>query len=153
VSAYSWYFPSGTPTTSTVLNPGIVTFPTAGTSVASLTVLDNLGINNPSPPTRTIIVRPAVHITNPPAGSTVTGTVSIKANVTGAVGSSNTFTFKVDTTVLSTQKVSGTSASYSWNTGQQSVGVHTLTVSVTGSNITDPAGNTGSTSEQVTVGQ
>jgi Domain of unknown function (DUF1929)/Bacterial Ig domain/PKD domain len=148
LSAYSWYFPSGTPTTRTVLNPGIVTFPTAGTSVASLTVVDNLGINNPSPPTRTITVQPAVYITNPPAGSTVKGTVSIQANVTGAIGSSNTFTFRVDTTVLSTQTVKGTSSSYSWNTGQQSVGVHTLTVSVT-----DTAADMGSASEQVTVGR
>jgi hypothetical protein len=30
VSAYSWYFPSATPTTSTVLNPGVVTFPNLG---------------------------------------------------------------------------------------------------------------------------
>jgi hypothetical protein len=147
VSAYSWYFPSGTPNTRTVLNPGLVTFSSAGTSITSLTVVDNLGINDPSPPTRTITVQPAVHITNPPAGSTVKGTVSIQANVTGAIGSSNTFTFRVDTTVLSTQTVKGTSSSYSWNTGQQSVGGHTLTVSVT-----DAAADTGSASEPVTVG-
>jgi hypothetical protein len=89
-----------------------------------------------------------VYITNPPAGSTVKGTVSIQAKVTGAIGSSNTFTFRVDTTVLSTQTVNGTSSSYSWNTGQQSVGVHTLTVSVT-----DTAADVGSASEQVTVGR
>jgi hypothetical protein len=146
VSAYSWYFPNGTPTTSTALNPGIVTFPTAGTCVASLTAVDNLGINDPSPPTRTIIVQPAVRITNPTAGSTIKGTVSINANVNGAVGDSNTFTFIVDTTVLSTQKVSGTSASYNWNTKLQRNGVHSLTVKVTDADI-----NTGSASEQVTV--
>jgi hypothetical protein len=47
--------------------------------------------NDPSPPTLTITVQPAVHITNPLAGSTVKSTVMINANVTGAVGSSNTF--------------------------------------------------------------
>src|SRR5215469_2517506 len=99
VSASQWYFPGATPNTSTALNPGIVTFPIAGSSVGSLTVLDNLGMNDPSPPTRTITVQPAVQITSPSAGSTVNGTISINATVTGAEGNSNTFTFMVDSTV------------------------------------------------------
>ena len=151
VSGYSWYFPNGNPTTSPVLNAGVITFPTAGTSVTSLTTVDNVGLNDPSPPTLTITVQPAVQITNPAAGSSVRGTVSINANVTGTLGGSNTFTFTLDNTVLSTQTVNGTSASTNWNTKQTSTGKHTLTVSVTGSNITDPAGNTGSSSEQVKV--
>jgi hypothetical protein len=151
VSGYSWYFPNGNPVTRTVLNPGAVTFPTAGTSTTSFTTADNVGLNDPSPPMLTIIVQPAVQITNPKAGSTVKGTVSISANVTGTVGGSNTFTFQVDNTVLSIQTVNGTSASNSWNTKQTGTGKHTLTVSVTGSNITDPAGNTGSAREQVRV--
>jgi hypothetical protein len=92
-----------------------------------------------------------VQITNPKAGSTVRGTITVSAKVAGTVGSSNTFTFQVDNTVLSTMTVKGTSASTSWNSRQTGTGKHTLTVTVTGSNITDPAGNTGSTSEQVTV--
>jgi hypothetical protein len=92
-----------------------------------------------------------VHITNPPAGSTVNGTVSINANVTGAVGNSNTFTFMVDSTVLSTQTTSGTSAATNWNTNNQSAGSHTLTVKVTDADLNDPNAATGSTSEQVTV--
>lgn len=149
VSGYSWYFPNGHPTTSTVLNPGAVTFPTAGTSITSFTTADNVGLNDPSPPTLMIIVQPAVQITNPKAGSTVKGTISISATVSGTVGGSNTFTFQVDNTVLKTVTVIGTSASTSWNTNKTRTGTHTLTVSVTGSNITDAAGNTGSASEQV----
>lgn len=149
VSGYSWYFPNGHPTTSTVLNPGAVTFPTAGTSITSFTTADNVGLNDPSPPTLMIIVQPAVQITNPKAGSTVKGTISISATVSGTVGGSNTFTFQVDNTVLKTVTVNGTSASTSWNTNKTRTGTHTLTVSVTGSNITDAAGNTGSASEQV----
>jgi hypothetical protein len=149
VLVYSWYFPNGNPTANTVPTPGAVTFPTAGTSTTSFTTVDNVGLNDPSPPTLKIIVQPAVKITNPAAGSTVRGTVSINANVTGTLGGSNTFTFMLDKTVLSTQTVNGTSASTNWNTKQTSTGKHTLAVSVTGSNITDPAGNTGSTSEQV----
>jgi hypothetical protein len=147
ISGYSWYFPNGNPVTSAVLNPGAVTFPTAGTSTTSFTTADNVGLNDPSPPTLTIIVQPAVQITNPKAGSTIKGTVSISATV----GGSNTFTFMVDNTVLSTQTVKGTSASASWNTRHTSTGKHTLAVNVTGSNITDAAGNAGSASEQVTV--
>lgn len=127
-----------------------VSFPTAGTSTTSLTPADNVGLDDPSPPTLTIIVQPAVQITSPAAGN-VRGTVSINANVAGTVPGSNTFTFMVDNTVLSTQSVNGTSASTNWNTKQTATGKHTLTVSVTGANITDPAGNTGSASEQVKV--
>jgi hypothetical protein len=151
ISGYSWYFPSGSPNTSTVLNPGTIRFPTAGTSVVSLTVLDNLGINNPSPPTRTIHVKPAVHVTHPAAGATVTGTVTITANVVGAVGDTNIFTFMVDGTVVNTVTTSGTNASSQWNTQNQGSGPHTLTVSVTCSEVIDPASNTGSVSKQVNV--
>jgi hypothetical protein len=157
VSAYSWYFPNGNPPTSTVFNPPPgqvssvrVSFPTAGTSTTSLTPVDNAGLDDPSPPTRTIIVQPAVKITSPAAGN-VRGTVSINANVAGTVPGPNTFTFMVDNTVLSTQTVNGTSASTNWNTKQTATGKHTLTVRVTGANIYDPAGNTGSASEQVKV--
>jgi hypothetical protein len=97
-------------------------------------------------------VQPAVQITSPSAGSTVNGTISINASVTGAVGNSNTFTFMVDNTVLSTQTTSGTSASTNWNTSNQSAGTHTLTVSVTDADVFDPNAATGSTSEQVTLG-
>ena len=103
------------------------------------------------PPIRTITVQPAVQITNPPAGSAVKGTVSINASVTGAVGDSNTFTFLVDSTVLSTQTTKGTTASTNWNTKHQSAGTHTLTVSVTDADNFDPNAATGSTSEQVKV--
>jgi hypothetical protein len=58
-ASYSWVFPGGTPTSSVAQNPGNVTFSTAGTYVASLTVGDASGNSDPSPPTRTITVLPA----------------------------------------------------------------------------------------------
>jgi hypothetical protein len=58
LSAYSWVFPGGTPPKSSALSPGLVSFTEAGTYVVSMTALDNLGVNDPSPPTRTIIVQP-----------------------------------------------------------------------------------------------
>jgi hypothetical protein len=57
VANYSWFFPEGTPGSSTAPNPVIV-FPNAGTYVVSLTVVDNKGVNDPSPPTRTVTVQP-----------------------------------------------------------------------------------------------
>jgi PKD domain./Domain of unknown function (DUF1929)./Glyoxal oxidase N-terminus. len=57
VSRYSWIFPGGVPSESTAKDPGSITFPKPGTYVVSLTVVDNLGANDPSPPTRTVVVR------------------------------------------------------------------------------------------------
>ena len=58
ITAYSWSFPGGEPEFSNVATPGNVTYPTAGTFVASLTVIDDSGLSDPSPETRTIIVLP-----------------------------------------------------------------------------------------------
>ncbi len=58
-SKYSWVFPGGTPATSTLKNPGNVTFSAAGEYTASLTVIDAAGDSDPSPPTRTITVLPS----------------------------------------------------------------------------------------------
>ena len=57
IAAYSWVFPGGSPTSSNVANPGMVTFSTSGTYVAFLTVTDNSGVTDPSPPTRIITVK------------------------------------------------------------------------------------------------
>jgi hypothetical protein len=48
----------------------------------------------------------------------------------GASGSS-TFTLAVDGAVVSTQTVTGTTASYAWNTATVTSGAHTLTLTVT----------------------
>jgi hypothetical protein len=148
-TTYSWYFPAGNPTTSTVLNPQGVKFSSTGTYVASLTVVDNVGVNDPSPPTRTIVVQPAqlvVTITTPMANSPVKDTVSVNVGVQGSTGNPNTFTFSIDGTALSAKNINGTSTKFAWNTRQQSNGQHTLSVSVT-----DVHGNSGTASETVTV--
>jgi PKD repeat protein len=56
VQAYSWHFPKGTPNSSTVPTPGAIVFSTRGTYAVSLTVVDDKGVNDPSPATRTITV-------------------------------------------------------------------------------------------------
>jgi len=58
VAAYSWIFPEGDPSASSAQSPGFVTFDDVGTYVVSLTVFDDFGVNDPSPPTRTISVQP-----------------------------------------------------------------------------------------------
>ena len=58
VQKYSWFFPEGTPDSSSAPSPGAIVFPNAGTYVVSLTVLDDKGVNDPSPPTRTVTVQP-----------------------------------------------------------------------------------------------
>jgi PKD repeat protein len=58
ISAYSWSFPGGNPSSSNLANPGNVIYSTPGTYVASLTVTDNAGLTSP-PATRTITVNSA----------------------------------------------------------------------------------------------
>jgi hypothetical protein len=58
VQKYSWFFPEGTPDSSSVPSPGPIVFSNPGTWVVSLTVVDNKGVNDQSPPTRTITVQP-----------------------------------------------------------------------------------------------
>src|SRR5205814_1098699 len=59
IAGYSWVFPGGTPATSSLANPGTVTYSTPGSYTASLTVTDSAGITDPSPVTRTITVTTA----------------------------------------------------------------------------------------------
>jgi hypothetical protein len=58
VQTYSWFFPEGTPDSSTVPIPGAIVFSNPGTWVVSLTTVDDKGVNDQSPPTRTITVQP-----------------------------------------------------------------------------------------------
>jgi hypothetical protein len=72
VASTQWIFPGATPNQSNSLNPGAVTFTTPGDAVVTLTAVDNLGVNDPSPPTRTIHVSPDFGFTltfTPDAGS------------------------------------------------------------------------------------
>ncbi len=68
---YQWTFGTGGPATSTNQNPGVVTFPNAGTYVVNFTVTDSLGAADPTPATRTVIVQSASSGVIPQAGWTV----------------------------------------------------------------------------------
>jgi len=149
VASYSWIFPDGTPPSSAAPSPGPVTFTEIGTHVVSLTALDNLGVNDPSPPTRSITVKLStlgLVFTAPPPGATVTGKkVLISLSASGTNGS-NTFTASVDGTLIGTKSGPQSIASFTWNTVGYAKGLHTLSATVA-----DSTGNTGSASETVTL--
>ena len=97
VTAYSWSFPGGNPGSSNVATPGNVTYSTPGIFVATLTVTDNAGLNDPSPKTRTIIVLPAFSLLSTPSAATVPPGASANHTVTVVPG--NTFTGTVSFSV------------------------------------------------------
>ncbi len=57
VAGYSWIFPGGTPASSSLPSPGLVTFTDIGTHVVSLTAIDTFGVNDPSPPLAPLLCR------------------------------------------------------------------------------------------------
>jgi hypothetical protein len=149
VTGYRWIFPGGSLATSASATPGAVTFNTPGTYTASLTVTDNQGANDPSPPTRTITVQTAsltAAFTNPAEGSTVSGTVTVGMAASGASGSSNTFTLFINNTQVFSTSTSGSSASYTWNTTLVNDGAYTLRLDVR-----DASGATASATRSVQV--
>jgi hypothetical protein len=146
VASYQWIFPNGTPSTSTLRNPGAVTFSRAGAYAVSLTVVDNLGANDPSPPVVNVTVQNGAFtasIDSPANGATVSGTVTVtmSATVTNA-----TYRLTIDGTTVFSQIVPGTSASYTWDTTAVTSAAHTLTLTVD-----DGAGHSASASRTVTV--
>ncbi|HYE90108.1 MAG TPA: Ig-like domain-containing protein, partial [Terriglobales bacterium] len=152
IALYQWNFPGGSPVKSTVQNPGAVTFAAPGTYIASLTVVDNQGANNVSPPTVTINVggSPALTaaITSPANGATVMNTVTVNMSAGNAQGSPTQFVLKLDNgATLSSQSVAtGSTATYAWNTTTTTNGAHTLNLTVT-----DGAGRTATAVVSVTV--
>jgi hypothetical protein len=151
IAMYSWVFPGGSPSKSNAQNPGAVTFATPGVYTASLTVLDNLGMNNPSPPTVTVTVNgpPALtaEIVTPAKGTNVGGTVTVNMAAGDPQGAPIQFVLQLDWgTTLSSQTIaSGTTATYTWNTSGLT-GEHVLNLTVT-----DGAGRTATAHNLVTV--
>jgi hypothetical protein len=152
VALYHWVFPGGSPNRSNLQNPGAVTFATPGVYTASMTVVDDLGLNNPSPPTRTITVTgtPALQaaITSPQHGGIVGGTVRVNMAATNIQGYPTYFLLYLDgETLLSEQSItSGSTASFDWNTTTTSDGPHGLYLLVI-----DGAGRSADAAISVTV--
>jgi hypothetical protein len=99
VTAYSWSFPGGSPSSSSVATPGNVVYNTPGAFAAMLTVTDNAGLTDPHPPSRNITVNPApdFSISATPSSPIVVQTNSTSYSVT--VSSLNGFSGTVSLNV------------------------------------------------------
>jgi hypothetical protein len=133
ISAYSWSFPGGNPSSSNLANPGNVTYSTPGTYTTTFTVTDNVGLTDPNPPTRTITVQPDFSLTATPTSRTIVqgaGT-TYTASVTGTTGFSGTVSLSVS------GLPAGASASFSpasiSTSGSSSLSVSTSTSTPPGS--------------------
>ncbi len=149
VGGFAWSFLGGTPRVSAAATPGAVTFATPGTYDTMLTVTDDLGVTDPSPPRRRITVLPASitgGFATPAAGATVAGTQPVAMTVAAASGASNTFTLTIDATQVFTTTTAAPAASFSWDTRTYADGPHTL-----GLTVRDATGATATTTRTVTV--
>jgi hypothetical protein len=87
ITGYSWSIRGGSLATSSMQNPGAVTFATPGTYQASLTVTDTAGITDPNPPVVTITVTPvsaAPTLTSAAPASGAQGQTNLNVILTGA---------------------------------------------------------------------
>ncbi|HZR28153.1 MAG TPA: galactose oxidase-like domain-containing protein [Terriglobales bacterium] len=148
VVSTQWIFPGAKPNDSNVLNPGPVTFNTAGDSVVTLTAVDDLGVNDPNPPTRTIHVSPNFGFTLtfvPQSGSetnngvkasdTFKGTVIVtpQAGYTGTVNLTCSIPQCTITPASVTVGASAVNANLAVTTTMNDVGDHKLTITGTDS--------------------
>jgi Domain of unknown function (DUF1929)/PKD domain len=99
ISGYSWTFPGGSPSSSSLANPGNVFYNNTGSFTATLTVTDNANLTDPNPPTRKITVNPApdFSITASPSSRSVVEGGSVPYMVT--IGALNGFTGTVNFSV------------------------------------------------------
>jgi hypothetical protein len=161
---YGWIFPGGTPASSTLQIPGNVTFATAGRYVASLNVVDASGDSDPSPPTRTITVRPAtadfdIAVTPssrsvvPGGSSTFTVTVTPLSGFTGtvglAVGSESGFPAGITSGGFAPPSIAGSGTSTLTMNTTTSATAYALSLTITGTSGT--RSHTASTSLLVNV--
>jgi len=144
---YSWVFPGGFPATSTAQIPGNVVFTTPGTYVVSLTLIDNAGNSDPSPPTRTITVLPPTadfSLTISPSSAAVipgqsttfTVTVSPLSGFTGAVslsvGSESGFPSGVTSGGFTPSSITGSGSSTLTLNTTTSATPYALSLTITG---------------------
>jgi hypothetical protein len=146
ISAYSWTFPGGSPSTSSLATPGNVIYASAGSFTATLTVTDNAGLTDPTPPTRTITVNPAPDFSlsaSPSSQSLVQGAnAQYTVSVAPLNGFSDTVNFSVGGLPLGASasfvpaSVTGSGSSTLTVTTSASTPVGTYTLSITGATTT-----------------
>jgi hypothetical protein len=146
ISAYSWTFPGGNPSTSFLANPGNVSYSAPGTFSATLTVTDNAGLTDPNPPKRTITVNPApdFSISALPSSQSIAqrGGVSYSVTINALNGFSDTVNLSVSglpsgaTASYAPTAVSGSGSSTLTLTTAASTPVGTYTLSIKGASAT-----------------
>jgi len=95
ITAYSWTFPGGNPNSSSVANPGNVTYSAAGIYTASFTVTDSGGAKS-QPATRTVTVADFSLSATPASRSILAGaSTTYTATVTAGAGFTGTVTFNL----------------------------------------------------------
>ena len=124
ITAFAWAFPGGSPASSSVAEPGNVTYATPGTYTASLTVTDNRGLTSVAA-TRRVTVSDFSLSATPGSRTVVPGAgTSYTATVTPVTGFTGTVTFSV------TGLPSGVSAAFT-PTSVATSGSTTMNVSTT----------------------
>src|SRR5439155_752824 len=111
---------------------------TFGPSAAHVYVIGNGGGGGTPPPTPD---NPTAAFTVPAPNATVSAVATVTVAASGGSGSGYSYGLKVDGTA-----VTGTGASFSWDTTKVVNGPHTLTA-----NVADPMGGTGTATQTVTV--
>jgi galactose oxidase-like protein/PKD domain-containing protein len=146
ISAYSWTFPGGNPSTSSLATPGNVSYNSAGSFTATLTVTDNANLTDPNPPTRTITVSPAPDFSISASPSSQSATQGGNAAYTVSVAALNGFTDTVNfslsglpsgaTSSFVPASVTGSGSSTLTITTAASTPVGTYTLGITGASAT-----------------
>ncbi|HEY6946652.1 MAG TPA: galactose oxidase-like domain-containing protein [Candidatus Acidoferrum sp.] len=153
ITAYSWTFPGGTPSTSALPTPGPVTYSAAGSFTATLTVTDNANLTDPNPPTRTITVNPGPDFSISASPSSQSAAQGNGAAYTVSVSALNGFTDTVNFSVSGLP--SGASASFQptsvTGSGSSTLSVTTSSTTPVGSYPLSITGATATLSHSVSV--
>jgi Galactose oxidase-like, Early set domain/PKD domain len=146
ISAYSWTFPGGSPTNSSLATPGNVIYSNPGAFTAALTVTDNANVTDPNPPSRKITVNPAPDFSisaSPSSRSTVQGgNAPYSVSISALNGFTGTVNFSVGglpsnaSASFVPASVTGSGSSTLTVTTSASTPVGSYTLTVTGSTAT-----------------
>jgi Domain of unknown function (DUF1929)/Concanavalin A-like lectin/glucanases superfamily/Bacterial Ig-like domain (group 2)/Chitobiase/beta-hexosaminidase C-terminal domain/PKD domain len=149
IASYSWAFPGGNPSSSTLANPGNVVYSTVGQYAASLTVTDSAGITDPSPPVVNISVFSPYSLSGSPGTQTVKpgGSTSYTVTVTPGTGFTGNISFGASglpsgstaTFSPTTVNTSGSTTMTVVTSGASPAGIYPLTITGTSGSVSETA--------------